>query len=71
MSLTIQSIEEQLKNVCAQRDQASTTFQQCIGAVAILSEQLRILNVEEQSNKEIIDTAVIQGDDYVCIKQQD
>lgn len=53
MTLTIPIVKEQLKNIFAQRDNASTTFQQCIGAIAVLSEQLKMMECEEESNKEI------------------
>lgn len=70
MALTINFIQEQLKNVTLQRDNALATFQQCVGAITLLTEQLATLELETESNKKI-DTKDKQGDDYVCTESSD
>lgn len=42
MSLSVDAIKEQIKNLQYQRDLAAERYQQCVGAIAILSEQLNM-----------------------------
>ncbi len=52
MALEMQTIRQQLQSCVAQRDQAAQTFQQCVGAIVVLEEQLKVLVMEEMKQKE-------------------
>ena len=52
MALEMQVVREQLQNVIAQRDNAAKTFEQCVGAIALLSEQLKMLCLQEEMQKQ-------------------
>lgn len=52
MNLDLQVIRQQLQSCTAQRDQAAQTFQQCVGAIAVLEEQLKVILAEEMKKKE-------------------
>ncbi len=52
MALEIQVIRQQLQSCVAQRDQSAQTFQQCVGAIAVLEEQLKVIVIEEMKNNE-------------------
>lgn len=45
--LQAETISEQLRNVIEQRDQAQQTFHQCVGAIALLSEQLNMCTQQQ------------------------
>ncbi len=47
MSLDMRIIREQLQSCISQRDQSAQTFQQCVGAIAVLEEQLKVCVMEE------------------------
>ncbi len=47
MSLTIEKLKEQLKHCIANRDQFSFSYQQAIGAITLLQEQIKELAIEE------------------------
>lgn len=47
MSLEVTIIKRQLQSCVAQRDQSAQTFQQCVGAIAVLEEQLKVVLMEE------------------------
>lgn len=47
MSLDLQVVRQQLQSCIAQRDQAAQTFQQCVGAIAVLEEQLKLMLAED------------------------
>ncbi len=67
MALQMELVKQQLQNVMAQRDQAAQTFQQCVGAVALLSEQLKMIAVQEELAKkesEVGEAAMM--DDMSC-----
>jgi len=49
MLLDLQVIRQQLQSCMAQRDQAAQTFQQCVGAIAVLEEQLKVLATQEMA----------------------
>lgn len=49
MLLDLQVIRQQLQSCIAQRDQAAQTFQQCVGAIAVLEEQLKVLAAQEMA----------------------
>ena len=51
MALMMQTVRDQLQNLIKQRDNHSLLFQQCVGAVSVLSEQIRLLELENESNK--------------------
>jgi len=56
MALEIQTLKQQLQNLIAQRDQVSQNYQQYIGAISILQEQIKMVEAqEEETNKEISD----------------
>ena len=50
MALEIQVIRQQLQSCIAQRDASAQTFQQCVGAIAVLEEQLKV--IEEMKQQE-------------------
>jgi hypothetical protein len=52
MSLKIETIQQQLQSLISQRDNYSHMVQQCIGAISVLSEQLKMLELEDESNCE-------------------
>lgn len=43
MTLNIETVKEQLKNLIGQRDQHSFLFQQCCGAISVLNEQIQLI----------------------------
>ena len=47
MGMGLDSLKEQLVNVIAQRDQYSSAFQQAVGAINLLQEQIKCLMIEE------------------------
>lgn len=47
MSLTIEKLKEQLRVCIANRDQYSFSYQQAIGAITLLQEQIKELAIEE------------------------
>jgi hypothetical protein len=47
MPLNTAIIDQQLNMLHAQRDQASQTFQQCLGAISVLQEQLKIIDAQK------------------------
>lgn len=52
MALDMQVVRQQLQSCIAQRDQSAQTFQQCVGAIAVLEEQLKVIVMEEMKNQE-------------------
>lgn len=52
MGLEIKIIKEQLENLIKQRDNHAALFQQCAGAISVLSEQLQMLQSEDDSNQD-------------------
>jgi len=52
MALEMQIIRQQLQSCISQRDQSAQTFQQCVGAIAVLEEQLKVILMEEMKKKE-------------------
>ena len=51
MVLETHVIEEQIKFLIVQRDNHAALFQQCVGAINVLNEQLKM--VEEQNKSEL------------------
>lgn len=49
MGLQIQTVKDQLENLIKQRDAHSQMYQQCVGAISVLSEQLKMLELEDES----------------------
>ncbi len=68
MGLDISFIRQQVQSLIAQRDQAAHTFQQCVGAISILEEQVRfIVEMEMAANeasKEAVDCSAVM--DTLC-----
>lgn len=50
MILDEQTVKEQLQNIIGQRDKAAQTFEQCVGAIALLSEQLKMIGLQQEIN---------------------
>lgn len=49
--LSIDNLKKQLQNAVVKRDQASQTYQQYVGAIALLSEQIKMLSLQEEMEK--------------------
>ena len=47
MSMTLEQLRKQLGNCIEQRDQYASAFQQAIGAINLLQEQIKMLMLEE------------------------
>lgn len=47
MALQVDIIKHQMQSCMAQRDRAFETYQQCVGAISILQEQLNVIMGEE------------------------
>lgn len=58
MSLPVDTIKEQLKNLITQRDSHATMFQKCSGAIDILTEQLKIIESDGE-----IENGSVEGED--------
>ncbi len=53
MTLDAKIIEQQIKNLSTERDRCAQIFQQCVGAIAALQEQLNFIAEEEKKGKDI------------------
>jgi hypothetical protein len=51
MALELEIIKQQLQSCIAQRDKAAQTFQQCVGAIAVLEEQLKVMMAREMEKE--------------------
>jgi metal-responsive CopG/Arc/MetJ family transcriptional regulator len=50
MGLKIEIIKEQIQSLMTQRDNYAQMYQQCVGAISVLSEQLKMVELEDESN---------------------
>jgi hypothetical protein len=62
MSLDTETIKVQLQNLEVQKNNAQAIFNQCVGAISVLNEQLVLI---EQKAKELVDAKdlAIEGED--------
>ena len=52
MTLAVETLKEQLKNIIAQRDEAQHRYIQCLGAITVLSEQLNLCESQDAAKQE-------------------
>jgi len=52
MPLDANIIHQQMKNLVEQREKSLNSFQQCVGAISVLQEQLKFISETEEKSKE-------------------
>ncbi len=60
MALEIHALQAQLQNLIAQKDQFAQSYQQCVGAICIVKEQIKLVTAQEEENKETSDGQIIE-----------
>ena len=61
MSLDVETIQVQLQNLENQKNNSLSMYQQCLGAISVLNEQLTMIKSKEEALKQV--EPEIQGDD--------
>lgn len=68
MGLEAIVIRQQMDSLVMQRDEAAHKYQQCVGAISILQEQMRFLVEQEMAEQEAARVAASQAAVMDCME---
>jgi hypothetical protein len=71
MTITIEKLKEQLNQCIAQRDQYAAGYQQTVGAITLLQEQIKTMMVDEALSKKSAELAEAEAKKAAAENQGD